>query len=246
METSDNWFLNWFDSKYYHILYNDRDQLEANNFIKKLVKTLELNPIEYVLDLGCGKGRHASTLSSLFKKIDGIDISPKNIAYAKKEKASNQQFYIADMRNFKMNKQYGYIFNLFTSFGYFENDTENITVLKNCNTHLKHKGMLIIDFLNADKVVRSISNKTETKLINNILFELNKKIIDNCVIKNIKITDDRITLNFKEKVQLFDLNQFKEMFGKTGFNLVSTFGDYDMQPYNKDSNRLILAVQKNN
>ncbi|MAJ06149.1 MAG: SAM-dependent methyltransferase, partial [Crocinitomicaceae bacterium] len=67
---------------------------------------------------------------------------------------------------------------------------------------------------------------------------------DNCVIKNIKITDGNKTFKFKEKVQLFDLDQFKKMFDKTGFNLVSNYGDYDMRTYCKDSNRLILAVKK--
>ena len=130
MVNSNDWFLNWFDSKYYHILYQDRSQTEANNFIRQLVKTLELNPNENVLDLGCGKGRHSNTLSNLFKNLDGVDISPENIAFARKNKASNQQFYIADMRKFKMKKQYGYIFNLFTSFGYFKNEVDNIKVLK--------------------------------------------------------------------------------------------------------------------
>ena len=245
MVNSNDWFLNWFGSKYYHILYKNRSQNEANNFIRQLVQTLELNPNENVLDLGCGKGRHSNTLSNLFKNLDGVDISPENIAFARKNKASNQQFYIADMRKFKMKKQYGYIFNLFTSFGYFKNEQDNIKVLENCNNHLKSKGMLIIDFLNAQKVISSINNKLEIKSINNVLFELNKTIIDNCVIKNIKITDGKKTFKFKEKVKLFDLDQFKKMFDKTGFDLVSSYGDYDMRTYSKDSNRLILAVKKN-
>ena len=67
MVNSNDWFLNWFGSKYYHILYKNRSQNEANNFIRQLVQTLELNPTENVLDLGCGKGRHSNTLSDLFK-----------------------------------------------------------------------------------------------------------------------------------------------------------------------------------
>ena len=40
----------------------------------------------------------------------GLIFLQKNIAFAEKNKSKNQ-FYIADMSDFKMKKQYGYIFN---------------------------------------------------------------------------------------------------------------------------------------
>ena len=44
MNKTNEWFINWFDSKYYHILYKDRSQSEANNFIEQLVSNLILDP----------------------------------------------------------------------------------------------------------------------------------------------------------------------------------------------------------
>ena len=94
-----------------------------------------------------------------------------------------------------------------------------------------------------NKVV-CIYNSNETKTIDNVNFELDKSIIDNYVVKKIKITDGEKTFNYQEKVQLFDLNNFIEMFKKTGFELISSFGDYNMNSYNNSSSRLILVAKK--
>jgi|TARA_B100001093_G_C26772813_1_gene990964 SAM-dependent methyltransferase len=244
MIDNNEWFVSWFNSKYYHILYADRSDDEAHNFIQRLKNHLSLNPNEKVLDLGCGKGRHSKTLSKFFTALDGIDISKKNIAFAKSNKSKNQNFYLSDMRDFKMSSSYGYIFNLFTSFGYFDEISENIKVLENCYQHLKNKGLLIIDFLNAEKIKRTINNNQEIKIINNIIFEIDKYISNNYVFKKIKIIDGDSVLNFKEKVQLFELDDFIQMLKKTGFNEISAFGDYQMNSYNSNSDRLILAAKK--
>ena len=244
MDGNNEWFVKWFDSKYYHLLYADRSENEAHDFINQLKNHLSLDPKEKVLDLGCGKGRHSKTLSKFFTSLDGIDISTKNIAYAKKNKSKNQNFYLYDMRDFKMNNSYGYIFNLFTSFGYFDNIYDNLKVLENCNHHLKKKGLLIIDFLNAKKIKKTIKNNHEIKKIDNIIFEIDKYISNNFVLKKIKIIDKNTVLNFEEKVQLFELDDFIKMLEKTGFNEISTFGDYQMNPYNSYSDRLILSAKK--
>ena len=244
MIDNNEWFVSWFDSKYYHILYSDRTDYEAHNFIYQLKNHLSLDSKEKVLDLGCGRGRHSKTLSEFFKTLDGIDISKENIDFATSNKSKNQNFYLSDMRNFKMSNSYGYIFNLFTSFGYFDELSDNVKVLENCNHHLKKNGLLIIDFLNANKIKKTIKNIQEIKTINNIIFEIDKYILNNYIFKKIKIIDGDSVLNFVEKVQLFELDDFIEMLEKTGFTEISAFGDYKMNPYHSNSNRLILCAKK--
>ena len=244
MIDNNEWFVNWFDSKYYHILYSDRTDYEAHNFIYQLKNHLSLDSKEKVLDLGCGRGRHSKTLSEFFKTLDGIDISKENIDFATSNKSKNQNFYLSDMRNFKMSNSYGYIFNLFTSFGYFDDLSDNVKVLENCNHHLKKNGLLIIDFLNAKKIKKTIKNIQEIKTISNIIFEIDKYILNNYIFKKIKIIDGDSVLNFVEKVQLFELDDFIEMLEKTGFTEISAFGDYKMNPYYSNSNRLILCAKK--
>ena len=239
------WFEDWFNSRYYHLLYQNRSQNEANFFIENLVENLALNENSNVLDLGCGKGRHAFKLSGIFKNVDGIDLSENNINLAKQIKKQNLNFYIGDMRNFNMKKKYNYIFNLFTSFGYFENASENLSVLKCINNHLVDGGYLLIDFLNTTL----IKNKTqikEVKVIQDVRFDIQKFVSGNCIMKSIQINDSGKTSKFNERVQLFNLEDFRLMFNETGFELIKAFGNYSLDPYCEESDRLILWAKKSN
>ena len=55
MTKQQNWFQSWFDTPYYHILYKQRNNTEAENFIRKLVTYLETDKNQSILDLACGK-----------------------------------------------------------------------------------------------------------------------------------------------------------------------------------------------
>ena len=90
MKKANDWFINWFNSKYYHILYSDRNEVEANEFIKFIVSKLSLKLDDKVLDLGCGNGRHSISLSKYFHEVDGLDISNENIRIANKNKKNNK------------------------------------------------------------------------------------------------------------------------------------------------------------
>ena len=244
MNNREDWFINWFNSKYYHILYESRNKNEANNFIKNIISNLSLESNKSVLDLGCGNGRHSISLSNHFKLVHGIDISSENISQANENKKNNLKFFISDMRNFVSDSKYGYIFNLFTSFGYFKNNEENINVLKSCYNHLNKDGLLFIDFLNSEKIKMSVNILKETKNICGIKFNIHKQIIDNYVVKNIKVEDKGTTYDFQEKVQLLNIKDFKKMFEISGFEIISTYGNYQMKPYDLDSSRLILCAKK--
>ena len=244
MINREDWFINWFNSKYYHILYKSRNKDEASDFIKTIISKLSLKSNESVLDLGCGNGRHSISLSDHFKLVHGIDISSKNISLANKNKKENLKFFTSDMRNFDTNTKYGYIFNLFTSFGYFKKKDDNLKVLKSCYNHLNKNGLLFIDFLNSEQIKKTINGLKETKKINGISFNIHKEIIDDYVVKKIDIKDKEFTCNFQEKVQLFKIEDFKKMFEISGFEIISIYGDYQMNSYDIKSNRLILCAKK--
>ena len=148
------------------------------------------------------------------------------------------------MRNFETNIKYGYIFNLFTSFGYFKKNEDNLKVLKSCYHHLNKNGLLIIDFLNSEQIKSTINGLKEMKNISGISFNIHKEIIDDYVIKKIEIKDGEASYNFQEKVQLFKIEDFKKLFEFSGFKIISSYGDYQMNPYDLNSSRLILCAKK--
>ena len=78
-----NWFANWFDSKYYHVLYSNRDKNEANLFIENILKKFQPPDNAFFLDLACGSGRHSIYLNEKGYNVDGVDLSKKSLLKAK-------------------------------------------------------------------------------------------------------------------------------------------------------------------
>jgi SAM-dependent methyltransferase len=240
----NNWFESWFDSPFYHKLYYQRDFSEAELFIRNLHKFLKLKENLKVLDLACGKGRHALNLSQLGLSVTGLDIAPNSIDEAKKLENQNLSFDVHDMREVYKSSKFDVIFNLFTSFGYFDDDSDNIRVLNAVNSMLTEKGILVIDFLNARKVIKTLVKK-EQKTIDDTCFYLERSYTGSHIIKTINFEDKEQVFNFTERVQAIHYEDFIAMFQQTGFKLIKSFGDYHLNEFNpENSNRLILIAQK--
>ncbi len=237
------WFARWFDTKYYHILYQDRNDEEAQLFMKNLVAFLKLKKDAKILDLACGRGRHSVYLNSLGFKVNGVDLSKNSIAFAKQFEQENLSFKVHDMRD-KFDKKYHAIFNLFTSFGYFNDDKTNIKVLKNIRKGIKKKGVAVIDFMNINVVTQNLTPK-ETVVKDDISFFITRKVENNKIIKDIKFTIDNKDFHYTEKVQCLTLEKISSYIKEAGLKLNHTFGDYSLKEFDvNNSKRLILIVSK--
>ena len=240
-----NWFENWFDSKYYHILYKDRGVEEATMFIDNIIRKIKPNNKDFFLDLGCGAGRHSIYLNKKGFYVDGLDLSQKSLLQAEKYKNKKLQFYQRDMRDFCFENKYNVIINLFTSFGYFEDDQDNKKVFNNIERSLKKNGYFIIDFFNSHKIIRELKNH-ELKKIDNINFIIKRRQDGKFVYKEISITDRKISYTFVEKVRLISKQEFIHYSEGLNMTLIDTFGDYHMNKYEKEhSDRLIMIFKKN-
>ena len=236
---TDNWYKSWFDTPYYHILYKDRDYEEAGFFMNQLTSFLKLSKDSEILDLACGKGRHSSYLNKLGYKVIGVDLSPSSIAYAKQFENDRLHFRVHDM-SVPFSKKFDAIFNLFTSFGYFEKEEDNLRTIKAIKTGLKPNGFGVIDFLNVAYVKENII-ASETKNIEGITFNIQKYIEDGYIFKDIRFTHNTKDYFFTERVKAITLNDFKVYFEKANANLLHCFGDYLLNPFDeKSSERLIL------
>ncbi len=241
---SKEWFAEWFDSKYYHILYKDRNYEEAEQFLSKLIDFLKPKLSDKIIDLACGKGRHSIFLNKLGYNVVGVDLSPNSIAEASSFINDRLSFEIADLRELPFENNFELAFNLFTSFGYFNSDEVNKQVFNQFYNILKPNGILLIDFLNAPKVKSQICIE-ETKVLEGINFNINKTIENNRIKKTIDFIDNGISNSYTESVQLLDFNDFKHLVNESSFRLLHVFGSYSLETYDEQtSNRLIIIAQK--
>jgi cyclopropane fatty-acyl-phospholipid synthase-like methyltransferase len=243
------WFDTWFDSKYYHILYNNRNDAEAQLFIDNMVKYLSLSANQKVLDLACGKGRHSVMLLKHGLQVVGADLSKNSIQFAKQMEQENLEFYVHDMRNIIRTNYFDAVFNCFTSFGYFKNRHHNQLAANAMLSATVPNGKIVIDFLNSAKAKDAIEQQSFFDLLREgISFKIHKKIENGFFMKNIEIIEDnKEPQYFSETVQAFYLNDFIEIFSKAGAVLEQTFGDYHLNKFDeKTSPRLIMVFKKNN
>jgi cyclopropane fatty-acyl-phospholipid synthase-like methyltransferase len=238
------WFESWFDSPYYHLLYKNRDKQEAEHFISNLLDFLKLPPGCQVLDLACGKGRHSVLLSNHCLEVTGVDLSANSIASAKQLEHSKLHFEVRDMRQAFTQNKFSCIFNLFTSFGYFDNLIDNQNVVKAMHTMLAASGMLVIDFMNAERVLTTLVHE-ETKTVDSIHFQLLRSFTGTHIVKDIRFHAEGHDYHFIERVQALRLEDFKILLEAHGFKIIRTFGDFDLNTFDsKTSDRLILIARK--
>ncbi|MEC7646650.1 MAG: class I SAM-dependent methyltransferase, partial [Bacteroidota bacterium] len=201
------WFENWFDSPYYHLLYKNRDEKEAQIFIDNLISHLQIQKNSTILDVACGKGRHSIYLNTKGMNVVGIDLSNNNINIAKQEENKNLQFKIWDMRNVFKQNTFDIVVNLFTSFGYFETNQDEQETINAMALNLKQNGILIIDFMNVKKVIKNLV-RSEKKKVDNVTFEINRSNNEKYIIKDIKFSKKQKTFQFQEKVKSLTLTDF--------------------------------------
>jgi SAM-dependent methyltransferase len=169
-------------------------------------------------------------------------LSENSINLAKKHENDTLHFEVQDMRAAFKNK-YDAVFNLFTSFGYFEDDNEDLLILQNIKDGLTKKGVFVFDFLNAALVKENLVAK-ETKVIDNITFNITKEIINGFILKHISFFADGKNHSYTERVKYLDLKKMTSYLEKVGFKIEHTFGDYQLNSFNsKHSNRLIIVAK---
>jgi len=207
-----------------------------------LTSYLSLEPGEKILDLACGKGRHSIYLNQLGYDVTGVDLSKNSIEYASQFENERLKFKVHDMCE-PYSEKFSSVFNLFTSFGYFEKEEDNLRTIKAIQSDLNEKGFGVIDFMNVDYVIDNLIPE-ETKEISGITFHIKRYIENGYILKEIKFTDDGEDFLFTEKVRALYLADFQQYFKEADVHLLDIFGDYHLEKFNKvTSPRLILIFK---
>jgi SAM-dependent methyltransferase len=241
-KNSENWFSTWFDSPYYHILYKNRNEEEAQVFMDNVTHYLNMPENGTILDLACGKGRHSIYLNKLGYNVTGVDLSENSIAIANESSNESLRFKTHDMRE-PMNETYDAVFNLFTSFGYFDTYEDNIKTLKAIKDSINEYGFGVIDFFNADFIIENLVAE-ETKKIDGITFNIKRFVENKKVIKEIRFEDKGESFYFTEKVSAFTLSDFESMMEEAGIFLLEIFGDYKLRKFYKTQSERLIMIFK--
>ncbi|MGY6558683.1 MAG: SAM-dependent methyltransferase [Nitritalea sp.] len=238
------WFKEWFNTPYYHLLYRNRDTREAQYFIDRLAAQLDFQPGQEAMDLACGKGRHSIYLAEKGLDVTGLDLSQENIRIANASAHARLRFYEHDMRRVFAEGRFDYVFNLFTSFGYFDADEDDYCVIQAIAQALKPGGRLVLDFLNPAFLLDNLQAHEE-KVIDGVRFLLRRQVRDGFVVKDIAIQDGASRFAYMERVKLISKDRFEYYFSCCGLVVEELFGDYALNAYHPSwSERMLFIVRK--
>lgn len=240
------WFASWFDSPHYHRLYAHRNVAEAAGFIDALIERLRPPADSRVLDLGCGTGRHARRLASKGCDVTGIDLSASSIAMAKQAEGPRLRFRRQDMRAPFGRHAFDYVFNFFTSFGYFQVRRDHEAVASNIAAALKDGGRLVLDYLNVRYADAHLTPR-EDLVIGGVAFRITRAVERGFFVKRIEV-DDVATgarVQYVERVARFTLPEFDRLFRSHGLAIEAVYGTDAFGAYDTHTSpRLNLVARK--
>ncbi|MFB4163479.1 class I SAM-dependent methyltransferase [Alteribacillus sp. JSM 102045] len=241
-----SWFEEHFQEDYLRI-YDHRDEEKAADELSHIMDYLPLERGMKAIDLCCGNGRHTRWLARKGIHVTGVDLSPALLKKAiELTSGLPVQYQRADIRDVPLLQEFDAAFNLFTSFGYFSDDTENELVFTRAAESLKNQGWFCFDYLNPVHVKKTLVPKDES-VKDGLQVTQERKISSGFVYKRITIKEEGYKREYRERVKLYEPDALINMLKRNNFKVVHLFGDYDTSCYQKENSpRQIFICQKNN
>ena len=241
------WFERWFGEEYL-LVYEHRNIKEAEREVQAINMLIELKENDLILDLCCGPGRHDNFLVRLGCRIYGLDFSMPMLKIASDTIPLDNKYprYIrGDARRLPFRDDvFDVVLNLFTSFGYFD-DNGNHEFIRSIVRILKPGGHFLIDYFNPDRVVSELVEES-TKEKEGIRI-VEKRKLDNKtrrIEKTIILNWDNKSQTFHESVRLYELDEMISMIESSGLETKNVLGSMEGEPYSKSSERMIVLGLK--
>ena len=238
----------WYDSAFrrdYLELYSHRNQAAARAEVEFIMANTPTDSQERILDIACGAGRHLVWLSSRARLAVGLDRSADLLAEAAARLPRTVLLVRADMRALPFTSEFTCVTLLFTSFGYFQTDSENLSVISQAAGVLKPGGVFWLDYLNESHVRRTLEPFSK-RTTGDLVIEQRRRITEQGrVEKQVKITGENGQHCHSESVKLYSRLQVEQMFADSGLGVAGVWGDFQGREHFPDSPRLIISGYKN-
>ncbi len=256
------WWQDVFDERYlktYVDIITPEVTVKQVSFIHK---NLGLKKGAKILDLACGHGRISIELAKLGYKVTGLDYSKHFIEIARKEAKEQDaqvEFIREDMRNLNSINKFDVILNIFTSFGYFKDENDDIKVIQKIARALRPGGKFLIDLNNIVRTISLMAKNGEVDKRGRLVNPGRKDKLSNGLIVKTQDIADAGTLrwsmirtwkekgkvrNYKTDSRLYTLPELKHLLEENGLKVQKVWGNYDGSRFSFASRRLVVLAKK--
>ena len=246
-----DWYTKFFNEDYPKIYCERLSQDATERETAFVVDALGLRDGDRVLDLACGHGRHAVALAQRGMVVTGQDLNEDYLRMAREDAARagvEIETVHGDMREIPFTDEFDAVINMFTAFGYFDSEDEDVRVLKAVANSLKSGGQLLLDTINREWVLSNyVQNDWHTDPNGNTYLEHREFDLvtgRNRVTFNIVTPDGTRRDSPGHDVRLYTLTELVRLLDAAGLRLSTVCGDYDGRPYHIDTPRMIVVATK--
>lgn len=229
----------------YDSIMPDKFYKDYYNFIVKILKKLKFKP-ESILEVACGTGKLMELFHKKGYQIEGLDLSEGMLNIAKKK---GLKVYQGNMINFRLNKKYDLILNIFDSLNYIQKLTDLQKCFVTTNRHLNKNGLFIFD-MNSDFKINKVIPKFKTeyyKIGNTELIWLNSHKQNKWVSEMIMFckTNKKYERFYEKHIEkAYKLIKIKNLLKKANFELINIYSDFNFSKVKKNSKRWFFVAKK--
>jgi len=230
-------------------IFTDARLDAARSEVDSLIKLLGLAPGASILDLCCGPGRHALEFARRGYAVTGVDRTVRYLDRARKLAAGESlpvELVCSDARAFRRPDAFDAALNLFTSFGYFDDPADDLTVARNLCGSLKPGGRLVVDMNGKEVLARIFRQRDWNRFPDGTLFLEERKLIGAW-----ERIESRWTLvrsgGIKEgvtSVRIYAATELAALLRNAGFGAVTFYGSLAGTPYDNRAERLVALATK--
>jgi SAM-dependent methyltransferase len=250
VDTDARWYKAFFGEDYLHIyepvLTPDRTQREVDG----IVNLLALPQGSSILDLCCGHGRHAIPLAQRGFQVTGQDLSEVFLREAEKEAQAQSvhvQWLHGDMRNIPFENEFDAVINIFTAFGYLEDQGEDQKVLQQVSKVLKPGGLFLLETIHREGLMRHYASQGISHYPEGLIV-LEERRFDLLTSRNeVNVTmlfSDGQRREYSHSLRVYTLTELAQMLAMAGLEVKAYPGAWDGSALTIGSFRLILLSQK--
>lgn len=243
------WYASFFGEEYFRIYGSMLSDERTAREVEGIAQLLALAPGSAILDLACGHGRHAIPLAERGYRVTGQDLSDVFLSRARVDanaRGVEVRWVHSDMREIPFESEFDAVINIFTAFGYLENDAENQRVLHQVHKALRPGGNFLIETRQRDGLVRRFQPFGVTRHEDGLLVTEERRFdqrTGRAVVRVTLIYPDGRRTETGHEARVYTLTELEAMLQGAGLDLQATYGGLDGSPLTLES-RLVLIAQK--
>ena len=241
------WWRKYFSEDYLKLYTHDRG--ESSREVQAVIRMLQLQPEQKVLDLACGFGRHSVLLAEKGFAVTGYDLSDGFLKKAREladSLAVGMELQQGDMRELAYENEFDAVINMFTAFGFFDREEEDLKVLQGIHKALKPGGQFMMDVINREYALihtlsRRWTRESEMFMLEDRFFDYFRSRLE---LSNKLILPGGEVKEASYSIRLYTLTEMLDLFNQAGLVLTDVYGDFGGALYNSESPRMILVASR--